>query len=237
MDFNGISDATDAMFEGFLEDICSMEMRVYGGDPPAWKTCSWLTHPVSFDFGPPFGTKQCIPVYLEELNEVITTTPTIQEMGFYMAGFHWFTDMVVLPLCMLSLGLLGKRALPSMSKLFASCLRRFSKPPYGSTISLLTKHAPKSCSEQHPSSTTAEHMTVSSSSFQLRRTTVSHVDVYELTAIPAVACVLQMLDDQRPAGLFHQATFVEPVRFFDDMRRMGVTITVEDDDPTIVRHQ
>jgi hypothetical protein len=63
------------------------------------------------------------------------------------------------------------------------------------------------------------------------------VDAYELTAIPAVACVLQMLDEQRPAVLFYQATFVEPVRFFDDMRRMGVTITIEDDDPTIVRHQ
>lgn len=82
MDFNSITDATDAMYEGFLEDICSMELRLYGGDPPAWKTCSWMTPPVSFDFGPPFGTKQCIPMYLEELNEVASTTPTIQEMGF-----------------------------------------------------------------------------------------------------------------------------------------------------------
>jgi hypothetical protein len=64
------------------------------------------------------------------------------------------------------------------------------------------------------------------------------VDAYELTAIPAVACVLQLLDDHRPPGLFYQATFVEPVRFFDDMRRMGVTIAVEDDDPTtVVQHQ
>jgi hypothetical protein len=56
--------------------------------------------------------------------------------------------------------------------------------------------------------------------------TLTHPDGYVLTAVPAVACILQMLDGSvRWAGLHYQAHLVEPVRVLADLARMGVEVT------------
>ena len=57
--------------------------------------------------------------------------------------------------------------------------------------------------------------------FRLR---VTHPDAYFITAAPVVAALLQYIDGRRPPGLYTQAAFVEPVRFVEDLRSMGVQV-------------
>jgi hypothetical protein len=47
-------------------------------------------------------------------------------------------------------------------------------------------------------------------------------------AVPVVACLLQYMNGTiNKPGLCFQATVVEPKRFLDDMKRMGLGVTVE----------
>jgi hypothetical protein len=58
--------------------------------------------------------------------------------------------------------------------------------------------------------------------------TVAHEDAYFITAAPAAACLLQYFDGifSQP-GLWRQGTLVEPVRFFEDLARLGVRVCVD----------
>jgi len=55
---------------------------------------------------------------------------------------------------------------------------------------------------------------------------VSHGDAYELTAIPVVACLEQVLDGSaRRPGLWMMGHLVDPLRLFRDMEEMGVRVS------------
>ena len=57
---------------------------------------------------------------------------------------------------------------------------------------------------------------------------IAHRDGYELTAVPVVACLLQVLDGSaRRPGLWMMGHLVEPQRLFEDMQRMGVAFEHE----------
>ena len=53
---------------------------------------------------------------------------------------------------------------------------------------------------------------------------ISHEDGYALTAIPVTACIKQYLEGNKKPGLHFQANFVDPPKFFDDMKEMGVEV-------------
>jgi len=161
---------------------------------------------LTMDFGGEFGRQYCAPMFLEEMRLIPELIPSIQETGFFVGGFNWFVDWLVMPIATASLKMWPKKALKPMGKLMKWGLIKFSKPPYGTMLKLEAR-GEKSGQQK---------------SLEL---ILSHADGYVLTAIPVVACLLQYMDGsvQKP-GLWTQANIVEPVRFFQDMKRMGVEI-------------
>jgi hypothetical protein len=59
------------------------------------------------------------------------------------------------------------------------------------------------------------------------RAVVEYNDAYYVTAVPVAACLLQYLDgsiDQ--PGLWIMGQVVDPYRFVNDMRRMGIRFEI-----------
>lgn len=168
-----------------------------------WKE-RWRTYRY-FDFGEPFGRRYTMPMDLDEMHALPEYVPSLRQTGFFVGGFDPVTDFVVMPPVALGLKVLPRSARSLLGNLLLWSLRRFSRPPFGTVLVL----------EAAGATAGAE------SSFRLR---IAHADGYHLTAAPVVAALLQYLDGHRPPGLWHQAHFVEPERFFDDLRKMDVEV-------------
>jgi saccharopine dehydrogenase-like NADP-dependent oxidoreductase len=174
----------------------------------AWRKPSW-SHTRRFDFGPGFGPRTCYPMWSDEL-EGLPERIGARDAGFYVAGFNWFADAVVTPLA-LGLGSIrrGLGAKP-LARLLAFSVRRFGRPPFAIVL-------------------TAEATGERDGTPRNVRVVVrsDDDDGYRLTAIPAVACVKQLLEGgiARP-GVHLMGHLVEPARLAGDMRRMGIGIEV-----------
>jgi saccharopine dehydrogenase (NAD+, L-lysine-forming) len=165
-----------------------------------------MIKPRYMDFGPRFGRRYGIPMFLEEMRAIPELFPEIQETAFYVGGFNWFVDWLLSPLIMLGLAISPKRTVKSLSRIMLWGLERFSSPPYGTMLKVEAR---------------GQHDGVPKS-FNL---TVFHPDGYMFTAIPVVACLLQYLDGSiRKPGLWFQANVVDPNRLMADMETMGVEI-------------
>lgn len=159
------------------------------------------------DFGAPFGRKYCTPMFLEELRALPEQIPTLKETGFYSAGFGGIVDYALIPLSFVLLRLAPNRSRTLIARLMEWGLKRTTHPPFGAAL----------------------HMRAQGPGRSLVMT-VAHEDSYVITAAPAVACLRQYFDGAcRQPGLWRQGTLVEPVRFFDDLARLGVWVTVTED--------
>jgi saccharopine dehydrogenase-like NADP-dependent oxidoreductase len=177
-----------------------------------WQVAGWLDTWAyrKLDFGSPFGKQYCAPMFLEEMRSLNQNIPTLVETGFYVGGFNWFVDWLVLPLTMVGLRLFGDRGLKPTARLLRWGLQNFSKPPYGTLLKLEAR------GKRHSQP----------ASFSL---TLSHADGYQFTAIPVVATLLQYMDGSiRQPGLWTQANLVDPARLISDMQRMGVVVQAAD---------
>jgi saccharopine dehydrogenase (NAD+, L-lysine-forming) len=175
-------------------------------DPSAFRDGAWRRswrNGRSFDFGPPHGRQATIAMGIEELRPLPAQLPGLVDTGFYIAGFGPVIDHVVLPAVMLAMQIPPLRR-PAARALF-SALRRFTRHDEW-TLLVCDGRGRRD----------GEPVTA-----QLR---VAHDDPYELTAIAAAACVLELIGGPRRPGLLPQGLHVDPEVFFGHLKDMGVGI-------------
>jgi saccharopine dehydrogenase-like NADP-dependent oxidoreductase len=192
--------------EEFVKGIMEYESLFYKGG--AWTKARWagMTDYRTFDFGGVFGEQYAVPMMLEEMRAIPDLFPSIREAGFYIGGFNWFVDWLVLPLAMLALRISPDGAVKPVSRLMDWGLKAFSRPPFGVILKVEAKGEKK-----------GQDTEVS--------IWLSHQDGYMFTAIPVVACMLQYLEGRiRKPGLWMMGHLVDPDRLVLDMQRMGINM-------------
>ena len=239
------SEAVDELMDFFSD----YQAQVYDANkyPDGWsKPGQWDIK--SFDMGPQLGKRTAYSMYMQELGPLPNHFPTLQEVGFYMAGSNWLTDFVLLPIVWLGLWMFPKN---NNSKTVQSIRTRLGKllwwgmtlspPPY--TVALQVE-VTGSCQNTSNPTNVEEPNTIK----KTRTIRLEHTDAYDMTVIPPVACMMQCLDEncnnnsndnggsaQRPTGLHMMGYVVEPKRLIQDMKSMGMIIaqddcTVQDDE-------
>jgi len=190
--------------EGFID----YQAQVYKNG--AWtKPNQWDMR--KFDFGATIGVCTCYSMFFEELRALPELYPSLKETGFYISGSNWFTDLLITPIVMLGLKIAPKRLITPMGKLMWWGMQQ-SPPPY--VVAL--KVEAKGLKNDQPAQVQAR---------------IEHADGYELTAIPVVAYLLQYMDKSaRRPGVHMMGQLAEPVRLFEDMKRMGVHMIVGEQD-------
>ncbi|MDZ7265577.1 MAG: saccharopine dehydrogenase NADP-binding domain-containing protein [candidate division KSB1 bacterium] len=172
-----------------------------------WHEGGWSSYRL-VDFGQPWGKKYCAPMMMEEMRSLPELLPSLQETGFFVSGFNWFTDYVLMLPLMLGLKIFPRHSLKPAAKLFFASLKAFSKPPF-ITILLMNAYGLKN------------------GALLGRQITLWHEDPYRLTAIPAVACLRQYLHGPiRQPGLWFQGTVVAPDQFIADLKQLGLHFKV-----------
>ena len=202
-DWRGLEFSPETMME-FIGEFRSYRLPLYidgqWKDQSGWKS-------FSYDFGPPFGKQYCVPMQLPEMEDVTKQLPALRETGFLVTGFNPVADYLLLPFLLLALRVLPPSSDKWLSKLLFWGLK-FGRPPFG--IELVAD-----CTGQKGGKPVH---------FKIK---VSNPAGYLMTAVPVVACLLQVLDGSvKKPGLWRQALVAEPERFFEDMRRMGINTQV-----------
>ena len=163
----------------------------------------WTTRDFkSMDFGEPLGKKTMSPMYFEELEAIPKMIPSLVNTGFYIAGTHWFSDMIIMPIVFLGLKLFPQKGLSLFGKLLFWSWGRFTTPPYRVIL-------------QMEAESDTEKKTVQ----------LSHEDGYWFTAIPVAACLIQYINKMLPTSGYHyMGHIVDTEHLMTTMKSMGIVI-------------
>jgi len=207
IDWRGLSFSPGTLDE-LVEELRDFQMMHYrqGG----WRGMGWLEslRPVWMNFDHGFGRRTTAPMFLEEMRPLPDLIPGLEETGFFVGGFNWFVDYIVMPAGLVWLRL-SPRSGRAVGRVLEWALRRFSRPPFG-TLLRLEAHGVRGG--------VASDLVVN----------VYHRDGYVLTAAPMAACLLQVLDGSaRRPGLHFQALLADPARLLSDLQRMGVEVAID----------
>ncbi len=207
LNWPGLS-VSEATVGEMIEELKNFKSRYFKDGQ--WKDFEWSDSSKQFNCGWEFGRQATFPMFLEEMQTLPQAIPSLKETGFFVGGFNWFVDYLVMPLGFAALNLWPQTAVKPVEKLLMWGLKTFSHPPYR-TILLL------------------EAIGWKNAQYKTMRVEVSHPDGYALTAISTVACLLQYLDSSiRKEGLWLQAHLAEPARLLKDMLMLGATVEISE---------
>ena len=214
----------------FLDEVNKMDNRVLVDGE--WKAQGWSVTK-EYDFGGEYKSQVCAPAMVDELLDLVPSSiPSLQNLSMYIGGFNPVTVFVVMPVCMLLTWLAPRFTLAPMSSLLVWSLRAFTSPPFGSIMALEASEGQLKGSGDDKR---CERIPPTQKRLSIR---VEHKDSYLYTAAPVVACALQILDGKvapqtkscgsstKQGGLVQQASVVSPVRFLDDLERMGLNVEI-----------
>jgi short subunit dehydrogenase-like uncharacterized protein len=162
---------------------------------------------VKIDFGSSIGSKTCYPMTMEEMR-ALPGALGLEEAGVYAAGLNWFVDYLVTPTAIA----LGKVRIGLGRDFLASLMVWGLKAFSDRQDEVILVLEAEGTDESRPLKVQA---------------VVEYNDAYYITAAPVAACLLQYLDGSidRP-GLWMMGHIVEPERFLNDMKSMGIRIDV-----------
>ena len=170
-----------------------------------WQKLGYADYPmVELEYG--FGELRAYPVEMPELRRLPELLPGLKNTGFFVAGFNWVADYLVTPLIMLSSKVAPRQSVSWLGHLLTWSTRTFARAPYGTVVQV---DAEGQCDDRPA---------------QLRLS-MFHEDAYVLTAIPTVAMIKQMLQDELQPGIHLMGLCCDPVQLLSDIERMGISIT------------
>ena len=195
---------SDATSKEFINEIKNYNYTIFKNSK--WTKAKFSEIP-KYNFGQGVGEEQCTAMFMEELRELPEFFPSLKETGFYIGGMDWFTNYVTFPLGMILFKATPGLASKIMGDIFEYGAKKFSKPPFRVILELGAEG-------------------ILAGGIKKYKLAIGHVDGYELTALPVVACLLQYLQGiLPPAGLYFQANVIEPVAFFNYLREKGMNFS------------
>jgi saccharopine dehydrogenase (NAD+, L-lysine-forming) len=194
--------AVDDLIESFRTYRASAYDNGRWTDVPWWSPRAMSR--VWFDFG--FGRQWTAIMDLDEIRPLPQLFPSLRDVGFSVSGFDPVTDMVMSLLIFAALPLWGGRPVTPLAKALCWSTRTFSRAPFGVVVQLEADGRTRSGPAR-------------------LRLGLYHEDGYDLTAIPAVSLVEQILDGTvREPGLHPMGLVVDPDRMLADCLAMGVRV-------------
>jgi len=190
--------------EEFAEELNSFDARVFRGKK--WETVplrEWSS--MVFDFGEVIGPRSCMPMYMHELEALPEQIPSLEETGFFISGFNWFTDNIATVMAMLAtrmnIGWLTRLA----GRFFFWSAGAFAKPPFVTVLQL-------------------EAQGIEQGAVKRMSIRLSHGDAYLFTAIPVAACIMQYLEGAHDPGFYFQSHFLEPEDLLQILQKLGIQV-------------